>query len=118
MLFAPGDDLCDVGGNHRTGHGSYRYSVVYSMSLEYTVLDGVGFSLGYIPIWLACIVYIISFIIASDTVLIVGGVGCNMRLQQMMQGMVDERGGTLCAMDNRCVSISACMIDYRMNFMC
>ena len=41
-----------------------------------------------------------------------------MRLQQMMQGMVDERGGTLCAMDNRCVSISACMIDYSIMAIC
>ena len=34
-------------------------------------------------------------------VLIVGGVGCNKRLQGMMQLMVDERGGTLCSMDHR-----------------
>ena len=34
-------------------------------------------------------------------VLIVGGVGCNKRLQQMMQDMVEDRGGTLCAMDHR-----------------
>lgn len=38
---------------------------------------------------------------ASDTVLIVGGVGCNLRLQQMMKEMVEDRGGSLCAMDNR-----------------
>ena len=35
-------------------------------------------------------------------VLIVGGVGCNKRLQEMMQQMVQDRdGGTLCAMDHR-----------------
>lgn len=34
-----------------------------------------------------------------DTVLIVGGVGCNKRLQKMMQDMVQARGGNLCAMD-------------------
>lgn len=34
-------------------------------------------------------------------VLIVGGVGCNKRLQQMMDQMVSERGGRLCAMDHR-----------------
>jgi N6-L-threonylcarbamoyladenine synthase len=37
----------------------------------------------------------------ADTVLIVGGVGCNLRLQDMMRAMVVERGGSLCAMDNR-----------------
>lgn len=34
-------------------------------------------------------------------VLIVGGVGCNRRLQSMMQCMVDARGAQLCAMDYR-----------------
>ena len=33
--------------------------------------------------------------------LIVGGVGCNKRLQQMMAEMVKQRGGSLCAMDDR-----------------
>ena len=38
--------------------------------------------------------------VASDTVLIVGGVGCN--------GMVRERNGSVCAMDNRyCVDNGA-----------
>lgn len=45
---------------------------------------------------------------ASDTVLIVGGVGCNLRLQHMMGEMVADRGGSLCAMDNRyCVDNGA-----------
>lgn len=37
----------------------------------------------------------------SNEVLIVGGVGCNIRLQQMMQQMLDARGGKMCAMDDR-----------------
>ena len=37
----------------------------------------------------------------QNQVLIVGGVGCNKRLQQMMSQMVTARGGTLCAMDHR-----------------
>lgn len=37
----------------------------------------------------------------QSQVLIVGGVGCNVRLQEMMAAMVKERGGTLCAMDHR-----------------
>jgi N6-L-threonylcarbamoyladenine synthase len=34
---------------------------------------------------------------ATQDVLIVGGVGCNQRLQDMMGIMVDERGGLLYA---------------------
>jgi N6-L-threonylcarbamoyladenine synthase len=34
-------------------------------------------------------------------VLIVGGVGCNKRLQEMMSQMVADRGGTVSAMDHR-----------------
>lgn len=37
----------------------------------------------------------------SDEVLIVGGVGCNERLQEMMGQMVKERGGMLFATDER-----------------
>jgi N6-L-threonylcarbamoyladenine synthase len=37
----------------------------------------------------------------ANTVLIVGGVGCNVRLQEMMQSMVSQRGGSLCSMDQR-----------------
>lgn len=37
----------------------------------------------------------------QSQVLIVGGVGCNERLQKMMAIMVEERGGSLCAMDHR-----------------
>eukprot|EP00299_Pterocystis_sp_00344_P014097 c6972_g1_i1.p1 GENE.c6972_g1_i1~~c6972_g1_i1.p1 ORF type:complete len:344 (+),score=84.17 c6972_g1_i1:147-1034(+) len=45
-------------------------------------------------------------------VLIVGGVGCNLRLQEMMQIMVNERGGTLCAMDDRYCIDNGAMIAY------
>jgi len=34
-------------------------------------------------------------------VLIVGGVGCNKRLQEMMSNMVQDRGGSVSAMDHR-----------------
>jgi len=37
----------------------------------------------------------------QSSVLIVGGVGCNERLQDMMRDMVNQRGGTLCATDDR-----------------
>ena len=37
----------------------------------------------------------------QNCVLIVGGVGCNKRLQEMMGIMVEERNGTVCAMDHR-----------------
>ncbi len=39
----------------------------------------------------------------QSEVLIVGGVGCNKRLQEMMQIMAEERGGRVCAMDHRFV---------------
>jgi N6-L-threonylcarbamoyladenine synthase len=38
---------------------------------------------------------------SSTSVLIVGGVGCNKRLQEMMGQMMVERGGTLYATDER-----------------
>lgn len=37
----------------------------------------------------------------AKDVLLVGGVGCNERLQEMMGKMAAERGGRVCAMDNR-----------------
>jgi len=37
----------------------------------------------------------------QNSVLIVGGVGCNRRLQEMMEVMVADRGGSVCAMDHR-----------------
>merc|ERR1719384_969848 len=44
----------------------------------------------------------------SNEVLIVGGVGCNLRLQEMMRLMCEERGGTLYGTDMRfCVDNGA-----------
>jgi N6-L-threonylcarbamoyladenine synthase len=44
----------------------------------------------------------------SSEVLLVGGVGCNVRLQEMMSIMAEERGGSVCAMDDRyCVDNGA-----------
>lgn len=37
----------------------------------------------------------------QNEVLIVGGVGCNLRLQEMMKTMVEERDGRVYAMDDR-----------------
>ena len=37
----------------------------------------------------------------TQDVLIVGGVGCNVRLQEMMGEMVKQRGGALYATDDR-----------------
>nr|NVI71548.1 putative tRNA N6-adenosine threonylcarbamoyltransferase [Cucujiformia] len=39
--------------------------------------------------------------VGSTEVLIVGGVGCNLRLQEMMRIMCEERGATLFATDER-----------------
>eukprot|EP00388_Colpodella_angusta_P044800 GDKK01064019.1.p1 GENE.GDKK01064019.1~~GDKK01064019.1.p1 ORF type:complete len:274 (-),score=1.16 GDKK01064019.1:52-873(-) len=44
--------------------------------------------------------------------LIVGGVGCNERLQQMMRQMVSERGGKCFDMDDRYCIDNGCMIAY------
>lgn len=47
----------------------------------------------------------------QNQVLIVGGVGCNERLQQMMSEMVKQRGGSLCAMDHRyCIDNGAMIV--------
>jgi len=44
----------------------------------------------------------------SKEVIIVGGVGCNLRLQEMIKIMVEERGGKVGAMDDRyCVDNGA-----------
>ena len=48
----------------------------------------------------------------QNQVLIVGGVGCNIRLQQMMAEMVKQRGGALCAMDHRYCIDNGAMIAY------
>ena len=48
----------------------------------------------------------------SNEVLLVGGVGCNVRLQEMMGIMARERGGTVCAMDDRYCVDNGAMIAY------
>jgi len=58
--------------------------------------------------------------VGSKEVLIVGGVGCNERLQEMMQIMVEERGGRVFPMDERyCIDngimiAQAGLLGYRM----
>ena len=48
----------------------------------------------------------------SDSVILVGGVGCNVRLQSMMQAMVEDRGARLGAMDDRYCIDNGAMIAY------
>lgn len=48
----------------------------------------------------------------SNEVLIVGGVGCNLRLQEMMQRMAEERGAKLYATDDRYCIDNGAMIAY------
>ncbi|KAH9599248.1 Gcp-like domain [Trypanosoma melophagium] len=49
---------------------------------------------------------------ASSEVLIVGGVGCNVRLQEMMREMAESRGGRCFDMDARYCIDNGCMIAY------
>lgn len=48
----------------------------------------------------------------KSEVLIVGGVGCNERLQEMMRQMCADRGARLCAMDDRYCIDNGAMIAY------
>eukprot|EP01057_Protomagalhaensia_wolfi_P003194 Protomagalhaensia_wolfi_Nauph_80__3193@NODE_324_length_2787_cov_291_729985_g48_i2_p1_GENE_NODE_324_length_2787_cov_291_729985_g48_i2NODE_324_length_2787_cov_291_729985_g48_i2_p1_ORF_typecomplete_len364_score79_86Peptidase_M22/PF00814_25/4e78Carbam_trans_N/PF02543_15/2e08HSP70/PF00012_20/17HSP70/PF00012_20/4_1e02HSP70/PF00012_20/12BMC/PF00936_19/0_14_NODE_324_length_2787_cov_291_729985_g48_i27281819 len=48
----------------------------------------------------------------SKEVLLVGGVGCNVRLQEMMGIMAKERGAMVCAMDDRYCIDNGAMIAY------
>eukprot|EP00914_Ancora_sagittata_P004647 GHVO01009894.1.p1 GENE.GHVO01009894.1~~GHVO01009894.1.p1 ORF type:complete len:340 (+),score=58.22 GHVO01009894.1:22-1041(+) len=48
----------------------------------------------------------------AHEVLLVGGVGCNNRLQDMMRHMCEDRGGTLCAMDDTYCIDNGAMIAY------
>lgn len=48
----------------------------------------------------------------ATEVLIVGGVGCNLRLQQMVREMLEDRGGLLHAMDDRYCVDNGAMIAY------
>jgi len=48
--------------------------------------------------------------VGSSQVLIVGGVGCNERLQQMMSIMARDRGGSVFGTDERCCIDNGIMI--------
>ena len=48
----------------------------------------------------------------SKEVLLVGGVGCNKRLQEMMGIMANARGGSVCGMDERYCIDNGAMIAY------
>ena len=48
----------------------------------------------------------------SKEVLLVGGVGCNVRLQKMMDIMAKARGGSVCAMDDRYCVDNGALIAY------
>jgi len=48
----------------------------------------------------------------SKEVLLVGGVGCNVRLQEMMNQMCKERDASVCAMDDRYCIDNGAMIAY------
>ena len=48
----------------------------------------------------------------STDVIIVGGVGCNVRLQEMVGLMVEDRGGQVGAMDERYCIDNGAMIAY------
>ena len=48
----------------------------------------------------------------SNEVLLVGGVGCNNRLQKMMEQMAKERAPSLCSMDDRYCIDNGAMIAY------
>lgn len=52
----------------------------------------------------------------SREMLLVGGVGCNVRLQTMMREMLEDRGGSLCAMDDRYCIDNGAMIAYTGTF--
>ena len=48
----------------------------------------------------------------SDQLIVVGGVGCNLRLQEMLSIMCKERGATLGCMDERFCIDNGAMIAY------
>lgn len=48
----------------------------------------------------------------SKEVIVVGGVGCNVRLQEMIQAMVEERGGKMGGIDERYAIDNGAMIAY------
>jgi N6-L-threonylcarbamoyladenine synthase len=48
----------------------------------------------------------------SNEVIVVGGVACNLRLQQMIEQMVEERGGKMGGIDERYAIDNGAMIAY------
>ena len=50
--------------------------------------------------------------VGSNEVLVVGGVGCNLRLQEMVKLMVEQRGGKMYGMDERYCIDNGAMIAY------
>jgi N6-L-threonylcarbamoyladenine synthase len=48
----------------------------------------------------------------SKEVIVVGGVGCNLRLQEMIASMVEERGGKMGGIDERYAIDNGAMIAY------
>lgn len=48
----------------------------------------------------------------SKSVIVVGGVGCNRRLQKMIQDMVEERDGSMGGIDERYAIDNGAMIAY------
>lgn len=48
----------------------------------------------------------------ANEILVVGGVGCNLRLQEMLQSMAVERGATMYGMDDRYCIDNGAMIAY------
>lgn len=53
----------------------------------------------------------------SKQVLVVGGVGCNLRLQEMLAVMAQERGASLCSTDDRYCIDNGAMIAHTGNLM-
>jgi len=74
----------------------YVYMFIPHTSLHIHLTFLTIFNYYYYSIYLS-----ISYEQGANTVLIVGGVGCNMRLQEMMNDMARDRGATVCAMDHR-----------------
>lgn len=111
LLFA-GNNIRHVGGDYRTCYGSHRYSTLTTYCLVQRVFHAIvlyQFSCLFFKMHACIRIHVYS---GSNTCLIVGGVGCNLRLQRMMEDMVTDRGGSLCAMDHRyslCVSV-ACVL--------
>eukprot|EP00918_Siedleckia_nematoides_P072571 GHVU01158407.1.p2 GENE.GHVU01158407.1~~GHVU01158407.1.p2 ORF type:complete len:272 (+),score=36.78 GHVU01158407.1:3989-4804(+) len=102
-----GKDPADIGGG-----GGVEGGMVKDPASSYSVAD-LCFSLQETVF--AMLVEITERAMAhtgNNEVLIVGGVGCNLRLQEMMSIMTAERGGRVCAMDDRYCIDNGAMIAY------